>query len=314
MIEVTLIKKQMIAENIVSLVLASADGTRLPAFDPGSHIDLHIDNNTIRQYSLINSLDNGKTYEIAILREAGGRGGSIKLHDSLTPGNTVTISEPRNHFPLQECEHTVLVAGGIGITPILSMAQYLHSQGKSFELHYCARSDRSAAFLAEIQASPFAEHSRLYFDQQKQAFAPQTLAHRGDDSRLFVCGPEGFIQFISNTALAAGWAEERIHYELFKRSAAPASGLGQPFSMVINSSGDVINVAADETALDALVRSGYEIPCSCEQGVCGTCVLEILEGTPDHQDMFLTDKERQQNQHFTPCCSRALTPTLTLKL
>lgn len=313
-IEVTIINKSLIAENIVQLVLERTDGSVLPSFEPGAHIDLHIDSKTVRQYSLVNSLDNGKSYEIAILRDAAGRGGSVQAHDTLMMGNTINISEPRNHFPLIKSEHTLLIAGGIGITPILSMAQHLHNQSQSFELHYSARSSHSAAYYDEIKASAFTENTQFFFDEEGGKFNPEYLEYRAKDNRLFVCGPEGFITYIKNTALEAGWPEDRIHYELFSKSSTDTTGLGAPFSILVNNTGAIVHVAEEETALDALVRSGYEIPYSCEQGVCGSCVLDIIEGTPDHQDAYLTDKERAENRRFTPCCSRAQTPSITINL
>jgi vanillate O-demethylase ferredoxin subunit len=314
-IDVTIIKKESIADDIVLLVLADPQGGLLPPFEPGAHIDLHIDRDTVRQYSLINSLDRGRTYEVAILREADGRGGSARVHDQLQAGDHVRISAPRNAFPLQRADFSILIAGGIGITPILSMARHLQHEGQPFALHYCARSRPSAAFCDSIEHSAFADKARFYFDADGQRFDTDVLRQPDiPDTRIFVCGPPGFIDFITRTALDAGWPADRIHYELFQKAAADQTGHGEAFTLVINSSGDRVPVAADETALEALERSGYEVACSCEQGICGTCVLTVLDGIPDHQDSYLTDRERAENRSFTPCCSRALTPTLTIDL
>ncbi|SEA69322.1 PDR/VanB family oxidoreductase [Marinobacterium iners] len=312
--EATIIKKETIADNIVHLVLEDCRGKGFAPFEPGAHIDLHIDDKTIRQYSLINSLDGGHTYEIAILREANGRGGSIKVHDTLQPGDKVKVGPPRNAFPLQRSDFSVLIAGGIGITPIISMADYLEHQGQPFTLHYCTRSAKAAALRDRIESSTYADRTRFYFDDQAMRFDPTALEIDIPDKRLYVCGPQGFIEFIKRSAEEAGWPKERIHYESFQKAEGGKTGHGKAFTLIIDGTGDQVEVAADETALEALERKGYEIPCSCEQGICGTCILDVIAGIPDHHDAFFTDKERLENLRFTPCCSRALTPSLTVKL
>lgn len=313
-IETRIIKKEPVAEHIVHLVLAHSQGETLPPFEPGAHIDLHIDDATIRQYSLINSLDGGRSYEIAVLREAAGRGGSIKVHDTLQVGDRVNISAPRNAFALKKSEFSVLIAGGIGITPVLSMAESLEHEGQPFALHYCSRSRHNAAFCDRIAGSSYADRTQFYFDDEGNRFDPGALQVDAVDKRLYVCGPQGFIEFIRGSAREAGWPEDRVHYELFQKADGDHRSHGSPFSLVINGTGHQVEVAADETALEALERSGYEVSYSCEQGICGSCVLDIVEGLPDHQDAFLTDKERRENLKFTPCCSRALTPSLTIEL
>lgn len=312
-IEVKIIKKQLIAENIVHLNLESLDGKQLPGFEPGAHIDLHIDDNTVRQYSLVPSRQNSQ-YEIAILKEANGRGGSKKVHEALQSGDTVRISQPRNHFSLKNAQHSLLIAGGIGITPILAMAKHLSNTDQSFEMHYCSRSKENAAFHDAILQSELDQNTTFYFDDQDQRFDISILDHPEQDKRLFVCGPEGFINFIRDTAASKGWSDDRIHYELFQKSDQDTTGHGERFNILIEGTDTSIEVTEDETALEALDRHGIDVPCSCEQGICGTCVLEVIDGIPDHQDMYLTDSEKEQNNKFTPCCSRALSSQLTIKL
>lgn len=312
-INVQIIKKQLIAENIVHLTLASSDGNALPEYEAGSHIDLHIDGDTIRQYSLLPS-DNSSHYEIAILKEQNGRGGSVKVHEHLKTSDHITISKPRNNFPLEGAEHSLLIAGGIGITPILAMAEELSSKQASFELHYCSRSKNNAAFYERIQQSPYNKQSHCYFDDLDLSFNSSVLEQPTDDKRIFVCGPEGFINFIRETASNLGWPEDRVHFELFQKSENDDTGHGATFKIKIADTDQIIEVAEDETALEALERCGVDVPCSCEQGVCGTCVVNVVEGIPDHQDMYLTDIEKQENSKFTPCCSRSLSPQLIIRI
>lgn len=311
-IDVKIIQKETIADRIVQLVLARPNGRDLPPFEPGAHVDVHIDQSTVRQYSLVPS-GSAAHYAIAVLDDPNGRGGSSKVHRNLQVGDGVQISEPRNQFPLEEAEHSILIAGGIGITPILAMADSLSRQRRSFELHYCCRAQRNAAFYTVIRQSPWAANTRFYFDEEGQQFDPSVLANASEHTRMYVCGPEGFIQYVRDNAARLGWPEHRVHYELFQKSVADGTGHGQRFQLHIDGTDQVIDVEASETALEALSRSGIDVPCSCEQGICGTCVLAVVEGLPDHQDMFLTDSEKQANNQFTPCCSRALTPVLTIK-
>lgn len=311
-IKVQIVEKSEVAEGIYQFTFVPESGTVLPAFNAGAHIDVVLDDRTVRQYSLINGPDQSSGYQIAVLRDTGGRGGSVKLCDEFDRGDRLEISEPRNLFPLQSAEHYILIAGGIGVTPIYAMAKQLAAQGASFEFHYLCRSREKAAFRSELQER-FFDRFRLHLDDGEQRFdADRVLSMPSAETRLFICGPAGLIGFIEERALSLGWAKERIHYELFNRSETSQIEESAAFEIVVSGSGEVISVGAEETALEALLRNGFDVLCSCEQGVCGSCVLEVVEGEPDHRDMFLTDEERAQNRVFTPCCSRSLSPRLTL--
>ena len=226
------------------------------------------------------------------------------------------ISEPKNHFPLLHAPRTLLFAGGIGVTPLLCMAQRLAAIGADFTLHYCTRSVERCAFHAEISASPFIDQVHFHFDagppEQKLDLAT-LIATPDADTQLYVCGPGGFIDHVVNTAKAAGWPGGQVHLEYF--GAAPQDTSGDTgFEIKIASTGKSYAVPLDKTIIEVLRDHGIDILTSCEQGVCGTCITRILDGEPDHRDMYFTDEERAKNDQFTPCCSRAKSKTLVLDL
>lgn len=314
MIEVIVARKQAEAEGICSFELCREDGQPLPPFSAGAHIDVHLGSGLVRQYSLCNSAEENHRYQIAVLREPASRGGSERMHAAIQEGDRLAISEPRNLFPLApSAKHSLLFAGGIGITPILCMAERLSHAGEPFTLYYSVRSRDRAAFAERLANSPFAGQVQLCFDDEQPLDAQAALANPGAGTHLYVCGPGGYMGFILDSARAQGWPEERLHREYF--SASPeASAPGEAFEIEIASSGEVLRVEAHQTIIDVLYDAGIEVPVSCEQGVCGTCVTRILDGTPEHRDSFLTETQRAANDQFTPCCSRAKSPRLILDL
>jgi len=304
------------ALEICSFELVAADGGALPPFTAGSHIDVHLDGGLVRQYSLCNPPWEIHRYVIAVLRDPASRGGSRAMH-ALQPGQELLVSEPRNHFTLAPAaSRHLLLAGGIGITPILCMAEQLAEQGGEFVLHYCTRSTERAPFLERLRASPFAPRVRAHHDDgpadQKLDIAAAVAAPSGG-SHLYVCGPTGFMDAVLGAARAAGWAETALHRENFAGAATTGVNDGA-FEVQIASSGVVIRVAADQTVTAALAAAGISVPLSCEQGLCGTCLTRVIEGVPDHRDVYLTDDERARGDQFTPCCSRAKSSRLVLDL
>ena len=304
------------AEDIASFELRRPDGEPLPAFSAGAHIDVQAGEGLVRQYSLCNDPAERHRYVIGVLREAVSRGGSAALHDQVAEGDILHVSEPRNLFPLACGEHALLLAGGIGVTPILCMAEQLERDGKDFAMHYCTRSPSRTAFRARIAASRFAGKVHFHFDDgppgQKLAL-DQALARCAPGTHLYVCGPAGFIQHALDSARAAGWPGERLHSEYFTAAPQDASG-DQAFSVKIASTGQVIAVAPGQPVTAALAEHGIDIPVSCEQGICGTCITGIIDGIPDHRDMYFNDMERERNDQFTPCCSRSKGRMLVLDL
>lgn len=316
MIKVRVASRARVADDIVRLDLVHAEGGDLPPFSAGAHVDLFLGNGLTRQYSLCNDPADRGRYRIAVLREPSSRGGSSYVHETLTEGAALRIGPPRNLFALDEAgaEH-LLFAGGVGVTPILAMAHRLHALGARFTLYYCARSRSRAAFLDELAAAPFAAAVRLAFDDEPDTRLDldAVLGAPSPERRLYVCGPDGFMSFVTEGAAARRWTPDQIRKEHFAAVASP-EGENHPFELVIASTGQVVPVAADQTAAEALEAAGVFVPLSCEQGVCGTCLTRVIEGQPDHRDAFQTDAEKTAGEHFTPCCSRALGPRLVIDL
>jgi vanillate O-demethylase ferredoxin subunit len=315
-IAVKVLRKQQEALDIASFELARPDGSALPGFSAGSHIDVQLPGGLTRQYSLCNDAAEQHRYRIAVLRDPGSRGGSVAMHDALKEGDTLLISEPRNHFPLVHAQRTLLFAGGIGVTPLLSMAQRLATSGADFTLHYCTRSAGRTAFRDEIAASAYAQRVQFHFDDGDAAQKLQLkaeLAQVDAGTHLYVCGPTGFIDWVVQAAKDLGWPQENVHLEYFGAAAQDTTG-DRAFQVKIASSGASYEVPADKTVVQALQAHGIEILVSCEQGVCGTCITRVLQGECDHRDLYFTDDEKAKNDQFTPCCSRAKSAVLVLDL
>lgn len=308
-------KREVQAAGVVVLDLVAADGRRLPPFEAGAHIDVTIAPGVVRQYSLCGDPADTQRYRLGILRDPASRGGSIIVHDTFIEGKTVEIGPPRNHFPLLlSAEHSILVGGGIGITPMLAMAQTLYRQRRKFTLHYCAREPSKAAFLADLGTAPFADAVRLHFDdgEEPQKFdvrrdlpAPESGVH------IYICGPTGFMNYVHAACLARGFSEAQMHQEFFANDVDIRGGA---FEVVMASSGKVVEVGDSQSIVEALASAGVKITVSCEQGVCGTCLCGVLEGIPDHRDVYLTDEEKMANDQILLCCSRSASPRLVLDL
>ncbi|MCI3207360.1 MULTISPECIES: PDR/VanB family oxidoreductase [Pandoraea] len=315
--KVRLANKRDVATDICEFELVSVDGSALPAFTAGAHIDVHVADGCVRQYSLCNAPGETHRYCLGVLRDPQSRGGSVGMH-ALTVGTEIEISAPRNHFPLADsAKHSILLAGGIGVTPILCMAEALAASEASFEVHYCTREPARTAFRDRFAREGIAAKTRLYFDSEgERADLDAILAQPSGGKHLYVCGPAGFIEAVLARAEAAQWPEGNVHREYF---AAPvhesADGeADRAFQVKLHSSGRVIDVPAGETIVAALAAQGVEVQMSCEQGVCGTCLTRVIDGTPDHRDVYLTDDERAANDQILPCCSRSKSAMLVLDL
>ena len=315
-LQVKVVRKKVEADGIASFELARADGGPLPAFSAGSHIDVQVPGGLTRQYSLCNDAVARNTYRIAVLRDAKSRGGSVGMHDAVNEGDLLTISEPRNHFPLVHAQRSLLLAGGIGVTPLLCMAQRLAAIGADFTLHYCTRSPERTAFREEIAGSGYGDRVHFHFDDgapSQKLHLDRVLAKPDAGTHLYVCGPTGFIDWVVQTAQRLGWNKDNVHLEYF--GAAPQDTAGdRSFQVKVASSGAVVEVPADRTVVQALQAHGIEILTSCEQGVCGTCLTRVLQGECEHRDLYLTDEEKAKHDQFTPCCSRAKSDMLVLDL
>jgi vanillate O-demethylase ferredoxin subunit len=315
-LKLRIVRKIVEADDIYSFELRSDDGRPLPAFAAGSHIDIKTPAGPVRQYSLCNNPSERDRYHIAVLRDPASRGGSRSLADEVNEGDLVEVSQPRNHFPLHQAQESLLLAGGIGITPILCMAERLQDIGSDFALHYCGRSARRMAFLDRIRSSPFASRATPHFDDQgkEQLLNPSVvLAGPTPGKHLYVCGPTPFMDWVIDSAKALGWADSNIHREYFSADVIDTSQ-DSAFEIQIASSGDVFEVPADRRVTDVLEDEGYFVAVSCEEGVCGTCLTRVIEGEVDHRDKYLDDAAHQSNEVFTPCVSRARCKRLVLDL
>jgi len=317
MLTVRVARKTVEATDICGLELVDVDGQDLPEFSAGSHIDVHLPNGLTRQYSLCNSPAERHRYVIGVLKDGASRGGSQSVHDDVLEGQSLRISAPRNHFHLsEEAGSHLLLAGGIGVTPILSMAEKLSTDGKNFEMHYCARSADRMAYRQRISQSAFALRVQIHFDDQDAAQRldlVDLLKEPASGAHLYVCGPKGFMDAVLSTARSQHWPEAQLHYEFF--AAEPISTEGdQSFQVKLARSGRMVTIPKDMPVTEALAAAGVDVPTSCEQGLCGSCLTKVLEGEPDHKDMYLTAEERARNDQFLPCCSRSKSPVLVLDL
>ena len=314
---------ESVGRGVIAIELSQSDRTALEVWSPGAHIDVETQDDSgrpvTRQYSLCGQPD-ARTWRVAILADDGGRGGSRWLHQQVRPGARLQVRGPRNHFQLEADERpVVLVAGGIGITPLMTMAQALHLEGRRFRLCYHVRSRASAAFLHELMASPFAAQLELSIDDEGARPITSLFSGADADGWVYTCGPAGFMNAVIDAAKACGVPAGRIRRELFAAdettsAPAPAAGGDRAFTVKLKSSGREIEVPAGETVVHALARAGVDVVVSCEQGHCGSCLTRVLEGLPDHRDQFMLPEEHERNDAFTPCCSRSLSPCLVLDL
>lgn len=314
-LKVRVAARQISGQDIVLLDLVSADGSTLPPFEAGAHIDVHLPGDIVRQYSLCSDPSDRTHYRIGVLQDPASRGGSVAVHRHLQPGVALTIGAPRNLFPLDTGTGKVyLFGGGIGVTPMVAMAHTLQRLGRSFEFHYNARSQARAALLAEVQGADFSDKLALHFDEDAASSPvdPTTILRAAPpDAQVYVCGPKGYMDWIIAAAREQGFPNARIHFEYFQSEVAKG---GDRFVVVARSSGQEVSVAPDESIAQALLRIGIRVQVSCEQGICGTCLCNVVEGTPDHRDAYQTDEEKAANDQITVCCSRSHTERLVLDI
>jgi vanillate O-demethylase ferredoxin subunit len=307
-----------IAQDIRLLKLEANDGSNLPIWNPGSHIDLHLGQGITRQYSLCGPHGDRSAYQVAVKLEPQSRGGSKFVHESLEVGSELLISPPRNHFEMKaDAGHTLLVAGGIGITPLISMARELNEKQQRFELLYFTRSEHHAAFREELEGGPLRESSRLLSGLERddvEEVLESALNDRYDGSHLYLCGPNPFMDMVRAVAARFGWPEETVHLEYFAGAEPADQGAQTSFELKLARSGKTVTIPANKTIVDVLREEGVEVETSCEQGVCGTCVARVLDGTPEHHDCFLTSQEQARGDCMAVCISRSKSKLLVLDL
>lgn len=320
--EVVVREVKVDATDVVLFDLADPGGYPLPPWEPGAHIDVCSQDKdgkpVVRQYSLCGQA-HAPTWTIAVLSNFLGTGASVNLCQNIRAGDRIKVRGPKNHFHLHlDDKPVLLVAGGIGITPLLAMAEQLHSHGKQFSLYHFARSKKCMPLLNRLQRSAFKQQTHLSFDDENPLPIPEIFKGPTTSAWLYICGPVGFMNAVISAAQEAGIDPSRIRKELFaadtSNSAPSTATSNKAFTVRLNSSGRLINVPADQTVVQALCNAGVNLIVSCEQGHCGSCLTTVLEGTPDHRDQFMLPEEHALNNAFTPCCSRALSDTLVLDL
>lgn len=304
------------AQGIVSVELRPIDaGSDVPPFEPGSHIDVHLPNGLVRSYSLCNPSTDRKRYVIGVLNDRKSRGGSRYIHEQLRVGAILKISAPRNNFALVDSAHSVLVAGGIGITPIWSMLQKLVADERSVELLYFARSRQEAAFLPAISALCGTRvQCRLQFDDEHggQPDLAAALADKGTDSNYYCCGPVPMLDAFEQACEALNY--RNAHIERFSAAPAQETSAGDACTVRLAKSCLTLEVPAGTSILDAMLNAGIQHEHSCKEGVCGSCEARILEGVADHRDGVLSKREREAGLTMMPCVSRCKRGPLVLDI
>lgn len=299
------------ADGVKSFSLERIDGAAWPEWEPGAHVDVVVPGDLNRQYSLFGDPADREHLHFAALREPASRGGSAALHERIGLGDPLPVIAVRNNFPLVEASEYLLVAGGIGITPLLAMARELERRGKNWTLLYGGRNRTSMAFLDDlatygdnVMIRPQDEFGLLDLSAFLGAAKPGKVA--------FCCGPEPLIQAVESCC--SGWPEESLQIERFRPMEQDTAAVSKPFEVELRKSGVTVTVPADKSIADALDEVGIHIPRSCNEGTCGTCLTKVLEGEPDHRDSFLRPKQRVLNNKMLVCCSRSLSPRLVLDI
>tara|TARA_R110000787_G_scaffold26952_2_gene75109 strand:- start:47160 stop:48107 length:948 start_codon:yes stop_codon:yes gene_type:complete len=302
------------APGIRSFFLEPVDGAQLAPFTPGAHLDVFLDEGLIRSYSLINTTDENRQYHIAVKQELDGRGGSEQMHQ-LEIGQELEVSEPRNNFPLADPPgRSILVAGGIGITPIYGMAKYLTNLDAPFKLHYLARTASDAAFLETLGAE-FGNRfvPALGFDVQAvTSHLEELLSTEAPGTHLYICGPTPLMEL--GRKIAAEYPAIILHLEYFTADPALDQLPKGAFQIKLAKSGRTITIPEGRSIVEVLAENKLIVETSCEQGICGVCMTKVLGGTPDHRDMLMTDEEHAANNQMTICVSRSIGPLLVLDL
>ena len=302
------------AEGIISVELRPWGDTVFAPFEAGSHIDLHLPNGLVRSYSLLNAPSDQGRYVVGILRDRASRGGSRYVHEQLRVGTQLQISQPRNNFALDtRASHSVLVAGGIGITPIYCMFRQLLALGRSAELIYCARSRAEAALVEEITGLGA---KVLYHFNDEKGGLPDLASYLGGrpaDTHFYCCGPTPMLDAFEQACERLGYPH--AHIERFSATeVAPSADAQDSYSVELSKSGKTVSVEPGWNLLDVLLEAGCDIEYSCREGVCGSCETRVLEGDVDHRDGVLTKAERAANKSMMVCVSGCKSRRLVLDL
>jgi ferredoxin-NADP reductase/fatty acid desaturase len=309
---------EQVATDIKSFNLQPIDGQPLPEFSAGSHIEIILPSGTKRHYSLVNPPFEDNSYRIAVKLEVNGNGGSREMHEAVKEGHVLQVSEPRNNFLLYEnAKRFILISGGIGITPLLSMAHRLNEMDKGFEFHICAKAEHEIPFKHGLDHWSFSTSVEIHLDKNARSSIDlkKVLASPSADTLIYVCGPSGFNKWVKQEAIELGWNESNIKKEVFSIDGSESSE-PQAFELILNKSQRVLKIEKDQTIIDALEYNDIDVnySYSCMQGTCGTCVTDVLEGEIDHRDAFLTEEEKTAQNKMCLCVSRAKKERVILDL
>jgi ferredoxin-NADP reductase/nitrite reductase/ring-hydroxylating ferredoxin subunit len=312
-LRVQITNKAMTAQGIVSLRLEPLKG-QLPTFQPGAHIDVHLQNGLIRQYSLTNGPGETDHFTIGVKREPDSRGGSTTIHDDLHEGDVLAISAPHNNFPLRrDALHTIFIAGGIGVTPLLSMARVLNAQGLSFEFHYFVQSAEHAAFSVEMGEFDQALNIHKGMTPNKTGNKLRAvLAKPGHAHHAYICGPKPMLEAALGICQDQEWPDKAVHFEYFKNTTKIDDS--NSFEIDLARSAMTLSVPAGKTILEVLRENGINMSSSCEQGACGTCHCGVIKGAINHQDVYLSQAEKKAGTSMMTCVSRAAGDRLILDI
>jgi len=312
-LELKVTKLRDLTSNIKMFELVNAKGGDLPAFEAGAHIDFKLPDGKIRSYSLANDPTETNRYVTAILKDVNGKGGSVWMHENVKEGDVLTATEPLQNFPLvEDAANSILLAGGIGITPMLAMGYRLKALGKKVHLHYCSRSAEETAFMDEVKQL-FGDDVTFHHDggdPSKGINLKETFKDHAEGTHLYVCGPAGLLNATRDAV--AHWPEGTVHFELFtsarsdEQVAEMESRENFEFEVELKQSGVTLTIPADRSILDVMIEEGYGVPYACEEGWCGACVIPMLGGKADHRDEVLSDAEKAANDKIQVCISRAL--------
>lgn len=307
------------SSSVMSLELALPDGRALPEWQPGAHLDIVLPSGLVRQYSLCSDPGDLRRYRLAVLRETNGRGGSEEIHSQTRLGTKLTARGPRNHFKIEDgAAHYLLVAGGIGITPILAMARQLVAAGKSTRLVYCGSSRQTMAFIDELQEIMGDSLAVYPKDERGRADLLTEIKDAPTGTAVYACGPERLLADLQQITVDTLGADA-FHAEHFASATPPASTTGTadtatdaPFEIELRQSGRTLTVPPEKSVLDVVLEVNPSFMSSCEEGFCGTCETKVLEGEVEHRDTILSEKERAKNDTMFICVSRSKCPKLVL--
>lgn len=307
-------RKDAIADGVVRLRLEEPNNARVPDWTPGAHIELVLpteDQGAVsRHYSLCGNRWEPNAYEVAVLSEAASRGGSRYIHDNLAVGDMITVGTPRNNFHLSQAKRFEFIAGGIGITPIMTMIVAAEQLGIDWHLHYGGRTRDSMAFLDVLEK--YGDRVTVWPQDEMGHLDLSFLNEPAEDGRIYCCGPEPLLNAVKGAA--SEWPDWAVRFERFVAATLEEPVRTEPFEVELAVSDKTVTVGTDETVLSALSCAGVPVLASCMEGVCGTCEVGVLKGTPEHRDSLLNDAERAKNDRMFVCVSRAITDRLVLDL